>query len=190
MKVRFWYIGSLVFILAAGTVGILTWRSALACDDGGCQVDEDIDEYEGDCTRCTGAPPCGWNCHGATSHAHGGEGGAKAPADLKLKWGERYDPQPLDGEGNITSLNECDIVVYGIDVPEPAPPDTADVTGFKHSATGTGDGTNVWQAGRNEEDCIGCTALGCMNVIDANVILAREAYDNKCVVFPGSAFGE
>jgi hypothetical protein len=112
------------------------------------------------------------------------------PEDLGLRWGERYPVQPVDEYGNIMPLAPCDIVVFGIEIPDPPPDDDEKVIGFSHTATATGNGTQVWQVGENPIVGPGCVAGGCLHPSDANAVLANPIYGWKCVVFPGSAFGD
>jgi hypothetical protein len=182
---RWWYTGILVIALAFGSGGILTLRSIMACDDEeGCQVDKDMKDYNGYCHHG------GWNCHGVTSHAHGGEGGMQSPSVLGLRWSEMYNPQPIEN-GVVGKLNKCDILVFGIEIPDDPPPAPDDsLPYFPHSATATGEGSMAWQAGEDATICGSCAYNKCMHVQDANKIKKNPNYYDRCIVFPGSAFGE
>jgi len=189
MKTRRWYACPLVFLLAVFITGLVVPQTVSAGDHENCRVAEDVAIYDGQCTRCQGEDPCGWNCHGATSHALGGKGGNLKPEDLGLRWGERYPVQPLEDYGRILSLAPCDIVVFGIEVPDPPPNDFAKVTGFAHSAVATGNGTEVWEVGENPVAGTDCVAGGALHLTDVHRILVNPTYGWKCVVFPASAFG-
>lgn len=190
MKIRTWYAYRLVIPLAVFSIGLVVPRTVPAQDYNVCRVTDDITAYLGMCTRCQGEDPCGWNCHGVTSHAHGGEGGVKTPEDLGLRWGERYGEQPVDEKGRITSLAACDIVIFGVEIPDPPPDPSEKVTGFLHSATAIGYEANVLNIGDDPLVCGDCPGSGCVTVADANSILEDSVYRGKCVVFPGSAFGD